>query len=73
MYDHKVYSISERTVNISQLWFCPIVWSKAMASVELSVKFNLSLNMKGYGKIERISFESCRKLWSASESIPNTI
>ena len=57
MYDHKVHSVPDRIVSISQPWLRPIVRGKATAPVEFGAKFDLSLDTEGYGRIERISFD----------------
>ena len=56
MYDHKVHSVPDRIVSISQPWLRPIVRGKATAPVEFGAKFDLSLDTEGYGRIEKISF-----------------
>ena len=57
MYDHKVHSVADRIVSISQPWLRPIVRGKVTAPVEFGAKFDLSLDTEGYGRIEKISFE----------------
>ena len=57
MYDHKVHSVPDRIVSISQPWLRPIVRSKVTAPVEFGAKFDLSLDTEGYGRIEKISFD----------------
>lgn len=57
MYDHKVHSVPDRIVSISQPWLRPIVRGKATAPVEFGAKFDLSLDTEGYGRIEKISFD----------------
>lgn len=56
MYGHKVHSVPDRIVSISQPWLRPIVRGKAPAPVAFGAKFDLSLDMKGYGRIKKISF-----------------
>ena len=57
MYDHKVHSVADRIVSISQPWLRPIVRGKVTAPVEFGAKFDLSLDTEGYGRIEKISFD----------------
>ena len=57
MYDHKVHSVPDRIVSISQPWLRPIVRGKVTAPVEFGAKFDLSLDSEGYGRIEKISFD----------------
>nr|WP_300851295.1 IS5 family transposase [uncultured Acetatifactor sp.] len=57
MYDHKVHSVPDRIVSISQPWLRPIVRGKVTAPVEFGAKFELSLDTEGYGRIEKISFD----------------
>ena len=57
MYDHKVHSVPDRIVSISQPRLRPIVRGKATAPVEFGAKFDLSLDIEGYGRIEKISFD----------------
>lgn len=58
MYDNRVHSVEHRIVSISQPWLRPIVRGKVKAPVEFGAKFDLSLDSKGYGRIEKISFEA---------------
>lgn len=58
MYKNKVHSVEHRIVSLSQPWLRPIVRGKAKAPVEFGAKFDLSLDEKGYGRIEKISFEA---------------
>ena len=57
MYGHKVHSVPDRIVSISQPWLRPIVRGKVTAPVEFGAKFDLSLDTEGYGRIEKISFD----------------
>ena len=56
MYDHKVHSVADRIVSVSQPWLRPIVRGKATAPVEFGAKFDLSLDTEGYGRIEKARF-----------------
>lgn len=58
MHKSKIHSVENRIVCISQPYLRPIVRSKVKIPVEFGVKFDLSLNGEGYGRIEKISFEA---------------
>ena len=47
-----------RIVSIEQPWVRPIVRGKAKAPTEFGIKFDLSLDTEGYGRIETISFDA---------------
>lgn len=57
MYDHKVHSVPDQIVSISQPWLRPIMRGKVTAPVEFGAKFDLCLGSEGYGRIEKISFD----------------
>lgn len=57
MFDHKVHTIENRIVSISQPYIRPIVRGKSKAQVEFGAKLDLSI-VKGFGRIEKISFEA---------------
>lgn len=52
MYDHKVHSVPDRIVSISQPWLRPIVRGRATAPVEFGAKFDLCLDTEGHARIE---------------------
>lgn len=58
MYREKIHSIPERIVSISQPYIRPIVRGKAAQPVEFGAKFDMSLDEKGLGRIERLRFEA---------------
>lgn len=58
MNDHKVHSVSDYILSISQPWLRPIVRGKVTAPVEFGAKLDLSLDTESYGRIEKISFDS---------------
>ena len=58
MYDNNVHSVPDRIVSISQPYIRPIVRGKAAAPVEFGAKFDLSLDEKGLGRIEKLSFDA---------------
>ena len=58
MYDHKTHSVKDRIVSIHQPWIRPIVRGKAKAPTEFGAKLDLSIDEKGYARIEHISFDA---------------
>lgn len=58
MYKNKTHSAENRIVSIAQPYLRPIVRGKVKAPVEFGVKFDLSIDTEGYGRIEKISFEA---------------
>ena len=57
MYYNNVHTIENRIVSISQPYIRPIVRGKSKAQVEFGAKLDLSI-VKGFGRIEKISFEA---------------
>ena len=55
MYDNMV---ENQIVSISQPWMRPIVRGKVKAPVEFGAKLDLSIDAKGYARIENISFDA---------------
>ena len=58
IYENKTHTAEHRIVSISQPWLRPIVRGKAKAPVEFGVNLDLSIDEKGYSRIEQISFEA---------------
>ncbi len=58
MYENKTHTVEHRIVSISQPWLRPIVRGKVKAPVEFGAKLDLSIDEKGYSRIEQISFEA---------------
>lgn len=56
MFDNKTHRVADRIVSISQPFLRPIKRGKVQAPVEFGVKFDLSVDESGYGRIEKISF-----------------
>ncbi len=54
-------SAENRIVSISQSWIRSIVRRKIKAPVEFGIKFDLSLDENGFGRIEKISYETYNK------------
>lgn len=58
MYDNKTHSVEDRIVSLEQPWIRPIVRGKVSVPVEFGIKFDMSLDSDGYGRIERVSFNA---------------
>lgn len=58
MYDNKTHRIENRIVSISQPYVRPIVRGKTKAPTEFGAKLHLSLDEKGFGRIENLSFNA---------------
>ncbi len=57
MYSNHTHSAPNRIVSIQQPYLRPIVRGKAKAPVEFGAKFDLSVDEKGYARIEKLSFD----------------
>ena len=57
MYDEKTHRIENRIVSINQPYIRPIVRGKSKTPVEFGVKYDISIDEKGHGRIEKISFD----------------
>ena len=69
MYDNKVHKVENRIVSISQPWIRPIVRGKVKAPVEFGAKLDLSIDAKGYARIENISFDA----YNESTCLPDAV
>ena len=58
MYDHKVHSVPDRIVSISQPYIRPIVRGKAKSPTEFGTKLDLSIDDQGMARIEKQSFDA---------------
>ena len=58
MYDHKVHSVKDRIVSISQPYIRPIVRGKAKSPTEFGAKLDMSIDERGIVRLERLSFDS---------------
>ncbi len=58
MYDHKVHSVKDRIVSISQPYIRPIVRGKAKTPTEFGAKLDMSIDERGIVRLERLSFDS---------------
>ena len=57
MYDHKVHSVENRIVSLSQPWVRPIVRGKSKTPTEFGAKLSISV-VNGYSFIDKISFDA---------------
>ena len=57
MFDNKTHRVEGRVVSISQPYIRPIVRGKVKTPVEFGIKFDLSLDEDGMGRIEKITFD----------------
>jgi IS5 family transposase len=69
MYDHKVHSVANRIVSISQPWIRPIVRGKLNAPVEFGPKLDVSIDSNGYARIEKTSFEAYNESTCLKEAV----
>ncbi len=69
MHDNKTHRIPNRIVSIEQPYLRPIVRGKVKAPVEFGVKFDLSVDESGYGRIEKISFDPYNEAKSLIDAI----
>ena len=58
MYDNKTHKVKDRIVNISQPYIRPIVRGKAKAPVEFGAKLDMSVDEKGFARLEKLSFHA---------------
>ena len=57
MYDNKTHKVKDRIVSISQPYIRPIVRGKAKAPVEFGAKLDMSIDEKGFARLEKLSFD----------------
>ena len=69
MYDHKVHSVPDRIVSIHQPWIRPIVRGKAKAATEFGAKLDVSIDERGYARIEHISFSAYNESQYVQEAV----
>ena len=58
MYDNKTHKVKDRIVSISQPYIRPIVRGKATAPVEFGAKLDMSIDEKGFARLEKLSFDA---------------
>lgn len=69
MYDQKAHSVPGRIVGIRQPWVRPIVRGKAKAPIEFGAKFDVSIDERGYARIEHISFDAYNESQYLQEAV----
>lgn len=58
MYDNNVHKVENRIVSISQPYVRPIVRGKANKPTEFGAKLHLSVDERGFARIEHLSFDA---------------
>lgn len=58
MYDNNTHKVPERIVSISQPYVRPIVRGKASKPTEFGAKLHLSIDERGFARIEHLSFDA---------------
>lgn len=58
MYDNNTHVVEDRIVSISQPYVRPIVRGKASKPTEFGAKLHLSIDEKGFARIEYLSFDA---------------
>ena len=58
MYDNDVHQVANRIVSISQPYVRPIVRGKASKPTEFGAKLHLSVDERGFARIEHLSFDA---------------
>ena len=69
MYRNRVHSVPGRIVSIRQPWIRPTVRGKASTPVEFGPKLDVSIDCKGYGRIEKVSFEPYNESGSLATAV----
>lgn len=69
MYENKTHVVENRIVSISQPWLRPIIRGKVKTLVEFGAKLDLSIDEKGYARIETISFHAYNESTHLQEAI----
>ena len=58
MYENKTHKVKDRIVSISQPYIRPIVRGKAKSPVEFGAKLDMSIDEKGFARLEKLSFDA---------------
>lgn len=58
MYENRTHSVKDRIVSISQPYIRPIVRGKAKAPTEFGTKLDMSLDERGFARLEKQSFDA---------------
>ena len=69
MYENKTHVVEKRIVSISQPWLRPIIRGKVKTPVEFGAKLDLSIDEKGYARIETISFDAYNESTHLQEAV----
>lgn len=69
MYENSTHTVENRIVSLHQPWLRPIVRGKVKAPVEFGAKLDLSMDEKGYSRIEHVSFEAYNESGYLQEAI----
>lgn len=71
MYDNRVHSVKDRIVSISQPYIRPIVRGKAKSPVEFGAKLDMSIDERGFARLERLSFDAYNEADVLTTAIEN--
>jgi len=71
MYQNHTHSVANRIVSIQQPYLRPIVRGKTKNPVEFGAKFDLSIDEKGYGRIEKLSFDPYNESTCLQKAVEN--
>lgn len=69
MYENKTHVVENRIVSISQPWLRPIIRGKVKTPVEFGAKLDLSIDEKGYARIETLSFDAYNESSHLQEAV----
>ncbi len=58
MYENRTHSVKDRIVSISQPYIRPIVRGKAKSPTEFGMKLDMSLDERGFARLEKSSFDA---------------
>ena len=58
MFDNHTHKVEDRIVSITQPYVRPIVRGKAKSPTEFGAKLHLSIDERGFGRIEHLSFDA---------------
>ncbi len=71
MFDHKTHTVDNRIISLSKPFLRPIVRGKAKAKTEFGTKFDVSLDTKGFARIERLSFAAYNESTVLKKAVEN--
>ena len=71
MYQNHTHSVENRIVSIQQPYLRPIVRGKVKAPVEFGAKFDLSIDEKGFARIEKLSFDPYNESTCLQKAVEN--